>query len=443
MKVWGIGQVSDQEKKDILEKHRSLYDGYRTLQPQYASEQPLTVWDSAGDKAGITVNNRGEVKPYTNMGINESVESQELDEANMCECGGMMYEGECNECGWKMEEIDEETPQVKALKNVQDLNLSDKFDYVESEIDEISISDLEKGKKYKFNHPVDSDEIEFDDEYGDEEDKVYKFKGKQYHAIPKKGVESFIDFLDEDSALDADAMQSVTGQEAPHMADDMAPDGMDDDSDNDRKMMADGEMEEQGGNADDMDVDDVASAYNFVSGGPMAGSDFPNYSEDESGEVDFEDSTDEIDEDSFTDLIDADNDLETDREELEEEDPNYEYMESAWADDEVDEQMGLYSEKDPPHHFKSGGPQQFKGPLAKITDSEIEEQGEDEDVYWEKDLADDELDLDISKFNPEDSSWEEIKAHTGNWDEIDEDLRESFVTQKQKIMEMMNRMKVL
>lgn len=392
MKIWGIGQVSDQEKKDILEKHRSLYDGYRTLQPQYASEQPLTVWDSAGDKAGITVNNRGEVKSYTNMGINESVESQELDESNMCECGGMMYEGECNECGWKMEEVDEETQQVKDLSDISDLDMDDSFDYV---------------------------------------------KGAT------NATDSFKVSAHEDSALDADAMQSVTGQEAPHMADDMAPDGMDDDSDNDRKMMADGEMEEQGGNADDMDVDDVASAYNFVSGGPMAGSDFPNYSEDESGEVDFEDSTDEIDEDSFTDLIDADNDLETDREELEEEDPNYEYMESAWADDEVDEQMGLYSEKDPPHHFKSGGPQQFKGPLAKINDSEIEEQGEDEDVYWEKDLADDELDLDISKFNPEDSSWEEIKAHTGNWDEIDEDLRESFVIQKQKIMEMMNRMKVL
>jgi hypothetical protein len=39
------------------------------------------------------------------------------------------------------------------------------------------------------------------------------------------------------NALGKDAMQTYTGQEAPHMANDMAPDGMDDDSDNDRKMM--------------------------------------------------------------------------------------------------------------------------------------------------------------------------------------------------------------
>jgi len=345
MKVWGIGQVSDQEKKDILEKHRSLYDGYRTLQPQYASEQPLTVWDSAGDKAGITVNNRGEVKAYTNMNINESVEPQELDEANMCECGGMMYEGECSECGWKMEEVDEETQQVKDLSNVSDLNMKDSFDYVQG---------------------------------------------------ATNATDSFKISAHEDSAVDAAAMQDVTGQEAPHMADDMAPDGLDNDSDNNRKMMADGEIDEQGGNAFDMDVSDVESAYNFVSGGPFGGSDFANYSEEE------------IDEDSFTDLIDADNDLETDREELEEENPEFEYMESAWSDN-----------KD------------FSMP------------GEDEDVYHQKDLDPDELDLDIEKFNPEDSSWEEIKAHTGMWDEIDEDLRESFVNQKQKIMEMMNRMKVL
>ena len=39
------------------------------------------------------------------------------------------------------------------------------------------------------------------------------------------------------NALGADALQNLTGQEAPHDANDMAPDGMDDDSDNNRKMM--------------------------------------------------------------------------------------------------------------------------------------------------------------------------------------------------------------
>lgn len=49
--------------------------------------------------------------------------------------------------------------------------------------------------------------------------------------------ETETDDVTNQNALGADALQSVTGQEAPHMANDMAPDGMDDDSDDDRNMM--------------------------------------------------------------------------------------------------------------------------------------------------------------------------------------------------------------
>ena len=45
------------------------------------------------------------------------------------------------------------------------------------------------------------------------------------------------DDVTDNSALGADALAAYTGQKAPHMANDMAPDGMDDDSDDDRKMM--------------------------------------------------------------------------------------------------------------------------------------------------------------------------------------------------------------
>jgi hypothetical protein len=48
------------------------------------------------------------------------------------------------------------------------------------------------------------------------------------------------------NALGKDAMQTYTGQDAPHMANDMAPDGMDDDSDNDRKMMGMSEEKKKG-----------------------------------------------------------------------------------------------------------------------------------------------------------------------------------------------------
>lgn len=47
------------------------------------------------------------------------------------------------------------------------------------------------------------------------------------------------------SPLEKDAEQSYTGQEGPHGEKDMAPDGMDDDSDNNRKMMGEKEIKEK------------------------------------------------------------------------------------------------------------------------------------------------------------------------------------------------------
>lgn len=49
--------------------------------------------------------------------------------------------------------------------------------------------------------------------------------------------ETETDDVTDQNALGADALQNLTGQDAPHMANDMAPDGMDDDSDTNRKMM--------------------------------------------------------------------------------------------------------------------------------------------------------------------------------------------------------------
>ena len=297
MKTWGLGLMSNEEKNSILDQHKKLYDGYRTMQPKVSNTQPLYIQDFANDKGGITVNNRFEVKPYMNVGINEQVSKE-----SMCsECGGMMYEGECSECGYKGE-MGEEMQQVKDLKNVEDLNLSDKFDYTEEELDEISVEDLKKGKKYKYKHPTFSAEIEFEDEYeGSDLDKMYQFKGKETHSMPKKGVEYFVDFLDEDDAVDADALQNLTGQEAPHMADDMAPDGMDDDSDNDRKMMADGEMgETHQGNPYDNEQD----AYNFVSGGPMQEDEFEEMTS--AWNDDLEEITDEVEDYLEEDYLEED-----------------------------------------------------------------------------------------------------------------------------------------
>jgi len=53
------------------------------------------------------------------------------------------------------------------------------------------------------------------------------------------------DNIEDDNALGDLAMQSDTGQETPHDEKDMAPDGMDDDSDNNRSEMGESEIKEK------------------------------------------------------------------------------------------------------------------------------------------------------------------------------------------------------
>jgi hypothetical protein len=302
MKQWALGLMSNDEKRSILDQHKTLYNGYQTMQAKVSNEQPLYTQDFANDKKGVTVNNKGNVKTYMNVGINEQVEKE-----SMCsECGGMMYEGECSECGYNGGEMGEEMQQVKDLKNVEDLNLSDKFDYTEEE-------------------------------------------------------------MYEDDALDADALQNVTGQDMPHDADNMAPDGMFNDSDDNRKMMADGEMEEQvgGGTAPYQNFDSIKPAYNFVSGGPVK--------EDE-----------------------------------------FETMESAWAEEKDDMMIDMEDDDEVYPIFTKD---EFLGMGKKLGDMELGDS--------------------------KSSSWEEITPDSDEDDlsHLDEEIRESVTKQKNRIMEMMNRMK--
>jgi hypothetical protein len=66
----GYSIMSDQERQDILKKHQELYNGYAVGNVP-TNMTPLTVYDPAGDKEGITVTSKGDVKQYTNHNINE------------------------------------------------------------------------------------------------------------------------------------------------------------------------------------------------------------------------------------------------------------------------------------------------------------------------------------------------------------------------------------
>ena len=342
---FGLGQMSTDEKSNILDQHRQIYNGYQAMQPKVSNTQPLYVQDFAKDKNGVTMSNKGVVTHYTNVGINESIEEGEMceqcggqmnegiceqcgggmmnEESECSECGGMMYEGECSECGYKGQ-MDEETGHLDDIYNQKDLNLKHgDFDYVEGG----------------------------GNDYG-------TFEG-MHHM--KEQDDDYVNYEDN--------------------------------------------LDEQGGNADDMDVDDVEPAYNFDSNGPMDGGD--TYPVTEEGNMDEPEIT-------------------------------YDAMESAFNDEEeMDEQdvsgvQGIYNDMKPAFDFDSEG----AGKAGPYQHSQYE--GED-------DFDEDELEVNFDEFDPRDKSWEEITAHTGD-DEfggVDEDIKESLITQKNRIMEMMNRMNVI
>ena len=64
-------KMTNEERENILDQHKEIYDGYVTSYAQQPKEQPLYTQNYANDKQGLTVNNKGEVTAYKNMNINE------------------------------------------------------------------------------------------------------------------------------------------------------------------------------------------------------------------------------------------------------------------------------------------------------------------------------------------------------------------------------------
>jgi len=110
--------ISDEEKQALLSQHQQPYNGYQTMQlPK--PDNVLRVYDAAGDKNGVQVTANGNVRTYSNVNLRES-------KGEFCECGGVMYEGECMECG--------------SMYEGEEAKLQDKFDYVEEMDEEVSAS---------------------------------------------------------------------------------------------------------------------------------------------------------------------------------------------------------------------------------------------------------------------------------------------------------------
>jgi hypothetical protein len=455
------------------------------MQPQVSNTQPLYVFDSAGDKDGLVVNNKGEVKKYTNMGINEQVESKE-----MCEqCGGRMTEGICEQCAGT--EMEEATGKLDDIYDEEDLNPSAGFDYIEGSSNSTdTFEKMHHMKKIKsegeYEDP-DNEDDGFEDIQAGEEMDEDDTDGKPYE-MGKRGMKasraraSFTPTPQENEILNN--LFGQYGEDIPPIVirylrklprktllNRLVRVGLIDKDLLQGKETIDEQGYTGGGNAPDMDISNIKSAYDFVSDGPMAGGDvYPTEGEmeEQSPEdnmryrrrgitydnllsfIDYEKTQWDMCHDFSDEFEYADNiissaienffaetgqDPETDEffdelhdickdwfgEDLisgyyqecggqeEEEEEDFMFMESAFADeiDEVDVSgsQGIYGEMDPPYDFDSEGPGKA-GPYQRS--SYNEEEVEDEEEF-----------------------------------EIDEDLQESFHNQKNKINEMMSRMKII
>tara|TARA_R110000868_G_scaffold28444_3_gene106659 strand:+ start:258 stop:836 length:579 start_codon:yes stop_codon:yes gene_type:complete len=180
--------MTNEEKDNILDQHKTIYDGYVTSYAQQPKEQPLYTQDFANDKEGITVSNKGVVTSYKNMGINE-----------------MRFDGKSTGL-FSSEEPKEGSIQPSSVYTPEEsFESEDKDDeyYVSlgEHLDMIGDGedDLEHGV---FGHEDDSDmvlispEIDFDDE-SDGDDLVFDTDSAIFNDIDDEEVDGLFDDLNE------------------------------------------------------------------------------------------------------------------------------------------------------------------------------------------------------------------------------------------------------
>jgi hypothetical protein len=143
-------KMTNEEKTNILDQHKEVYDGYVTNYSQ-PNTQPLYVQDFANDKQGITVNNKGVVSTYKNMGINEqshispgsayegedTFESEEEEEGYMVSVGeqlDMIGDGE-DDLSQGTFDIDDEEETEFLVSPEDDFELEDVYSDFEDDSD--------------------------------------------------------------------------------------------------------------------------------------------------------------------------------------------------------------------------------------------------------------------------------------------------------------------
>lgn len=140
--------TTKEERENILDQHKKVYDGYVTKYNQESNMTPLYVQDLANDKGGITINNKGEVTQYKNIGINESPLDRIADGATDLENGTVDLGDATND----KSEVDSilmhdrypSPSEDSSLENYEDemeVN-NDEFEYDIDELEDFSSEDI-------------------------------------------------------------------------------------------------------------------------------------------------------------------------------------------------------------------------------------------------------------------------------------------------------------
>ena len=97
----------------------------------------------------------------------------ESNNGQVCECGGNMYEGKCNECGGMYEDMSE------GIYDVEDINNSDEFDYVQ---EDMVLGDSDKEELDSNNSEACKYHM---DNFGPEDERTLKFCGSDMNESLK------------------------------------------------------------------------------------------------------------------------------------------------------------------------------------------------------------------------------------------------------------------
>lgn len=148
----GYSTMTDEERQSILSQHKTVYDGYATLQGK-GNMTPLTVGDYALDKGGINVTNTGDVKAYSNI-MREEKTGKKLVHIKESEFSPLGYAKKVVDGKMTVEDAMAESgiPFVILSRLVK--NLTGKhIEMKEIEADDMDVSDVEPGYDYKSGGP--------------------------------------------------------------------------------------------------------------------------------------------------------------------------------------------------------------------------------------------------------------------------------------------------